>query len=131
MCPLSHQSLSPSLRARIEQLTSLDAMLYSAAVSAFESALADAMGAEHSAARAAWDADAAEISALQRALARTLSIPRWRARRPCRALHDWYSQSDVQYEASIDKHGRAAAPPAAEHEAMMDAYRRTGGQRFC
>lgn len=113
--------------ARIRALNTLDVALYDAAVAAFDVALADAMGPPDSRARAAWEADGAELRRMLAAL--TASLGREEA--ACVALRQWYGMSDVEYEASVGDDGFAAVPPAATAAAMRAAYEASDKTRFC
>ena len=122
-------SLEPALVDRIRELNYLDGRIYDTAVAVFEKALEEARGADGSEERAAWDADAAEFTRMQAAL--TASFEEDPGHAACAALRAWYIMSDVEYEAHIGFDGMAKAPAAAQPAAMMDAYRRSGGKRFC
>jgi hypothetical protein len=96
------QSLDPALVARLRALNSLDAAFYDASVAVFDAALAAARGAPGSVERGAWDADAAEFAAMQRALTRSFNTAATSAltgSAACVELKAWYSLSDVDYEA--------------------------------
>jgi hypothetical protein len=88
--------------ARLRELNWLDAAFYDASVAVFEAALAAARGAPGSVERGAWDADAAEFAAMQRALTRSFNSAATSAvsgSAACAELKGWYSLSDVDYEA--------------------------------
>jgi len=125
--PWPPQALDPALVARIRALNTLDTALYDAAVAAYDTALADAMGPPGSRARAAWEADEAELGRMLAALAASLG----RAEAGCVALRQWYGMSDVEYEASVGDDGFAAVPLAATAAVMRAAYEARNKTRFC
>lgn len=122
-------SLDPQLVERIRELNYLDGRIYDTAVAVFETALDEARGAAGSQQRTAWEGDASEFARMQAALEASFQADPKRA--DCAALRTWYSMSDVEYEGHVGFDGFAKAPPAAQQRAMMDAYRRSGGQLFC
>ena len=122
-------SLEPALVDRIRELNYLDGRIYDTAVAVFEKALDEARGADGSEQRAAWDAEAAEFTRMQAALAD--SFKEDPGNTACAALRAWYTMSDVEYEGHIGFDGIAKPPPAAQPAAMMEAYRRSSGKRFC
>lgn len=97
-------SLEPALVQRIAELNHLDGLLYGASVAAFEAGLAAARGAPGSVERVAWDADAAEFAAMQRALKRSFSVADESP--ACAELKAWYTLSDLQYEVRARALGR-------------------------
>ena len=123
------ESLEPALVERLRELNHLDGRIYDTAVALFDRALEDARGAEGSEQRVAWDADAAELTRMQAALAASFKADP--SRKECAALQAWYTMSDVEYEGHIGADGIAKAPPAAQQRAMMEAYRRSSGKLFC
>ena len=121
---------------------------------AFDAALAAQRST--TAARIAWDEEAAEFKLMQRALSKTLStastpacvmLRKWRARvrariAPRRLLQAGaragaaarrfrYTFDDLMYEAQVDDDGYVRPPPAVGEAAMMRAYKKSGKTLFC
>ena len=132
-CFLFNQSLDAALAERIRALNALDGILYDAATAAFDAALEEARGSPGSDARRAWEAEAAEFTAMQDALGRSFDAAgaEGGGSRACAERRQWYQLSDLQYEALVGPDGYAEVPPAAELDAMRAALARTGGQRYC
>ena len=120
-------SLKPELIQAIRELNHLDDLLYSAALTAFEVALAAARGEPGSPERSAWEDDATEFAAMQRALLLSFEGEG----EACGQLKRWYALADTEYEGEIGREGHGVTPPAAEKEAMLRAYAASGKTRFC
>ena len=98
-----------------------------AALTAFEVALAAARGEPGSPERSAWEDDATEFAAMQRALLLSFEGEG----EACGQLKRWYALADTEYEGEIGREGHGVTPPAAEKEAMLRAYAASGKTRFC